>query len=344
MELFIFLASPIFATLSSLSIIYSIRFLDAIEREPLKPIIAAFAWGIASAIAILIFPFSIGNYIINTLDLDPNLSEVFGTIIDAPIKEEIYKFIGLFFVFKTFKKEFHSLTDFVVYSCLVAAGFQFIENIIYLWGTLGYENDITYYWNMQLTGRVIESGYMHVLFTAWSGVGLWFYKKSTKIKLNFLFFVLIAIGLHFFNNLSSVFSSFESSNSIAAINYLGNISYAITRALSIALFITLIGFSVIRDINYLNFFIFEIHDQNLLEKPQLQTLKVLSNPIYHLLARYKWSWRLFKVHKTSPVSRDIFNSFSKYALSYSDEYINYEKKERKIILSNAINLMSNISS
>ena len=153
MELFIFLASPIFATLSSLSIIYSIRFLDAIEREPLKPIIAAFAWGIASAIAILIFPFSIGNYIINILDLDPNLNEVFGTIIDAPIKEEIYKFIGLFFVFKTFKKEFHSLTDFVVYSCLVAAGFQFIENIIYLWGTLGYENDITYYWNMQLTGR-----------------------------------------------------------------------------------------------------------------------------------------------------------------------------------------------
>ena len=197
---------------------------------------------------------------------------------------------------------------------------------------------------MQLTGRVIESGYMHVLFTAWSGVGLWFYKKTTKIKPNFLFFVLISIGLHFFNNLSSVFSSFESSNSIAAVNYLGNISYAITRALSIALFITLIGFSVIRDINYLNFFIFEIHDQNLLEKPQLETLKVLSNPIYHLLARYKWSWRLFKLHKTSPVSRDIFNSFSKYALSYSDEYINYEKKERKIILSNAINLISNISS
>ena len=64
MELFIFLASPIFATLSSLSIIYSIRFLDAIEREPLKPIIAAFAWGITSAIAILIFPFSIGTILL----------------------------------------------------------------------------------------------------------------------------------------------------------------------------------------------------------------------------------------------------------------------------------------
>ncbi len=111
MELFIFLASPVLATLSSLSIIYSIRFLDAIEREPLKPIIASFFLGIASAIAILIFPFSIGNYLINSLDLDPNLRDVFGTIIDAPLKEEIYKFIGLFFVFKAFKKEFHSLTD-----------------------------------------------------------------------------------------------------------------------------------------------------------------------------------------------------------------------------------------
>ena len=343
MELFIFLASPIFATLSSLSIIYSIRFLDAIEREPLKPIIAAFAWGIASAIAILIFPFSIGNYIINTLDLDLNLSEVFGTIIDAPIKEEIYKFVGLFFVFKTFKKEFHSLTDFVVYSCLVAAGFQFIENIIYLWGTLGYENDITYYWNMQLTGRVIENGYMHVLFTAWSGVGLWFYKKSTKIKLNFLFFILIAIGLHFCNNLSSVFSSSESSNSIAAINYLGNISYAITRALSIALFITLIGFSVIRDINYLNFFIFEINDQNSLNNAQLQTLKLLSNPIHHLLAKYKWSWRFFNLHKSSPIRRDIFNIFSKYALTYSDEYSGKESDDKKIVLLNAKKLISDNS-
>ena len=343
MELFIFLSSPVLATLSSLSIIYSIRFLDAIEREPLKPIIASFFFGIASAIAILIFPFSIGNYLINSLDLDPNLSDVFGTIIDAPLKEEIYKFIGLFFVFKAFKKEFHSLTDFVIYSCLVAAGFQFIENIIYLWGTFGYENDMTYFWNMELTGRVIENGYMHILFTAWSGFGLWFYKKSTNKKLSFIFFVLLAIGLHFFNNLSSVFSSLESSNSYSAINYLGNFSYAITRAFSIAIFISLIGFSVIKDINYLNFFIFEIYDQNSLDKPQLNTLKELSNPINHLLARYKWSWRLFNLHKSSPLRRDVFNTFSKYALTYSDEYSGKENDDKKIVLLNAKKLISDNS-
>ena len=90
----------------------------------------------------------------------------------------------------------------------------------------------------------------------------------------------------------------------------------------------------------MNFFIFEIHDQNSLEKPQLQTLKELSNPINHLLARYKWSWRLFNLHKSSPIRREVFNTFSKYALTYSDEYGGEESDNKKIVLLNAKNLIS----
>ena len=87
----------------------------------------------------------------------------------------------------------------------------------------------------------------------------------------------------------------------------------------------------------------EIYDQNSFNNAQLQTLKLLSNPIHHLLARYKWSWRLFNLHKSSPIRRDIFNIFSKYALTYSDEYSGKESDDKKIVLLNAKKLISDNS-
>ena len=128
MDFFLFL-SPICVCLSSFFIIYTIRFFDIVEKEPLKPILFAFILGIASAFStgILISYIPTPTLLLAVLlDLGEVTYENLYTFIDAPLIEELLKFVGLIIVYKFFKRDFHTLTDFIIYGCVVAAGFQFL--------------------------------------------------------------------------------------------------------------------------------------------------------------------------------------------------------------------------
>ncbi len=332
MEEFIIFVSPIIAIISSFFIIYTIRFLDVIEKEPLKTIFFAFIAGIISTFLTLIlqniFPTpatiisSLGNFSDSTFY---NLQVVF----DAPIIEEFLKLFCLFILYKFFKKDFHSLTDFIVYSCIVASGFQFIENLLYLFGTLNSENPI-YDWVQMANSRLITSGYMHLLWTAWSGLGLWILKqKNSKNYPSIFFFYLIATSLHALNNLAAVIE----------LPFL----YEIIRSVSLAGFISLLGISIIRDVKIFNEFAKELYLLNSFNKDQILIIKELEDPIINIFAKYKWSWRIFKYYNKPSFNRNVYNDFSFCALSYSDDFSEGNPQIKKNYLTKALSLISTIS-
>ena len=181
MESFLILLRPFIAGLASYAIINSIRFIDAIEKEPIKPIISSLIIGIAVAfICSGGYFFDIGYQLALIFNGDEKMQKVLSIVIDAPLNEELLKAIGLLIVFKYFRKEFDSLTDFVIYACFVAIGFQFLENLGYMLFALDSTENAIEAWNSELTYRVVDSGFMHLIWTSWSGVGLWLFCHGEK--------------------------------------------------------------------------------------------------------------------------------------------------------------------
>ena len=115
MESFLIVLSPFIAGIASYSIIYSIRFIDAIEKEPIKPILISLIIGTGVAfICGYGYFLDIGYQLALILNGGEEMQEALSTVIDAPLNEELLKAIGLLIVFRCFRKEFDSLTDFVI--------------------------------------------------------------------------------------------------------------------------------------------------------------------------------------------------------------------------------------
>tara|TARA_B100000242_G_scaffold294037_1_gene274335 strand:+ start:337 stop:1374 length:1038 start_codon:yes stop_codon:yes gene_type:complete len=344
MNFFLFL-TPICVCLSSFFVIYTIRFFDVVEKEPLKPIIFAFILGIASAFSTVILISFLPTPTLlfsEFLDLGNGAYENLYTFIDAPLIEELLKFAGLIVVYKFFKRDFHTLTDFIIYGCVVAAGFQFLENLEYLIGSV-YEKDFVYSWNSMLSGRVIENGYMHLLWTSWSGVGLWVWERTNLKFSKTILFVFISILLHSLNNLAAVITGlfYDPNENFNSFYYLGEFLYPVIRSISLAGFLSIIGFALIRDVNLLNEFKFKIYNNSLSEL-EIRNLKKLANPISNIFARYKWSWRLYKKYEKTIIDRESYNTFSRYALSFSNEYVGNDEDKKKVYLEKAVNLLAAI--
>ena len=301
--------------------------------------------GIASAFStgLLISYFPTPSLLLaSLLDLGEETYENLYTFIDAPLIEELLKFAGLIVVYKFFKRDFHTLTDFIVYGCVVAAGFQFLENLEYLIGSV-YEKDFVYSWNSMLSGRVITNGYMHLLWTSWSGVGLWVWERTNLKFSKTILFVSISILLHSLNNLAAVISGlfYDPNENLNSFYYFGEFLYPVIRSISLAGFLSIIGFAVIRDVNLLNEFKFKIYN-NSLSDLKISNLKKLANPISHIFARYKWSWRLYNKYEKTIIDRESYNTFSRYALSFSNEYVGNDEDKKKVYLEKAVNLIAAI--
>ena len=232
-----------------------------------------------------------------------------------------------------FKKDFHTLTDFVIYACVVGAGFEFLENLVYLISSL-FEKDFFTAWSSQLVYRVVASGYAHSLFTSWSGLGLWILVKTNTTKIKGIFFISVSIALHFVNNFAAVLMSYS---------FLGNFLYVIARSFSLAGFLALIGFSLIRDFNLVNEFVFKIIETNSLNESEINSLKKLAKPVNNLFARSNWSWRISNRRKYTTIPRKAYVLFSKFALSFSDEYSGKDRLKKKIYLDKAVKLLTTIS-
>lgn len=179
-----------------------VYWIDRYEKEPKLLLGAAFFWGVIFAAG--------GAFIINTIFgisifvvTGSEAASEFGTTsVVAPVVEEILKGMAVAIVFFTFRKEFDSILDGIIYGGIAGLGFAATENTLYIYRngylTAGWEGLFTL-----VIVRVVLVGWMHAFFTAFTGIGFAVTRTSnnTLVKIAAPFIGLaVAIGAHAFHN------------------------------------------------------------------------------------------------------------------------------------------------
>jgi RsiW-degrading membrane proteinase PrsW (M82 family) len=144
--------------------------LDRWEPEPPRLLLFAFLWGACfAALAALIL--NSGAEAVASLTLGSARSQVFSAVFVAPWVEEAMKgsFVLGLLLFR--RREFDGVLDGVVYAGIVAAGFAFTENILYL-GTAYAHGAADGGVLPVLIMRGVLSPFAHPLFTSMTGIGL----------------------------------------------------------------------------------------------------------------------------------------------------------------------------
>ena len=153
-------------------VVAAFLWMDRWEPEPPRVLLVAFLWGACFAtLAALILNSSAE---LATSSVLGDASSVFSAVFVAPWVEEFMKgsfLLGLL-IFR--RREFDGVLDGIVYAGVVAAGFAFTENILYLGqafasgAATGQSSDVL----AVLIMRGVFSPFAHPLFTSMIGIGL----------------------------------------------------------------------------------------------------------------------------------------------------------------------------
>ncbi|WP_060915800.1 PrsW family intramembrane metalloprotease [Microbacterium oleivorans] len=198
------IVSAVLALIPLTFVLLAIRIVDRWEPEPRGLIAFALVWGAVASVVL-----ALGVDLVITV-MAPGLPEVLGTVLQAPIVEEIAKGAGVLLIFVAARRAFDGPVDGVVYGALVGAGFAFTENILYFADSLitgGVENAaVTFFL------RGVLSPFAHVMFTAVTGYAL---GRAARTGARgaaalgpWVLGLVGAIGLHALWNGSTVFADF----------------------------------------------------------------------------------------------------------------------------------------
>lgn len=152
-------------------VVATFLWIDRWEPEPPRLLLFAFLWGACFA--------TLSALLINSsaallIDGVTGQGDLYGAVVVAPIVEEAFKgaFLVLLLIFRY--REFDGIVDGVVYAGLVAAGFAFTENILYIGrafaedgAALGPAGAVI----GVLVVRGVLSPFAHPLFTVLIGIG-----------------------------------------------------------------------------------------------------------------------------------------------------------------------------
>lgn len=174
---------------------------DRLESEPARVLWFAFLWGALVA--------TFGAMILNQLGVEiiaagGGDAMVLAPVLVAPVTEELLKGLGVAVIFFRMRREFNGITDGIVYAGIIAAGFAFVENILYL-GTAYVEIGTPGLVAIFIM-RCLVSPFAHPMFTIC--IGLAFGAIAHRRRLSSAWLVLLglagAIFLHFLWNYSAV--------------------------------------------------------------------------------------------------------------------------------------------
>ncbi len=165
---------------------------DRLEAEPPRMLWFAFLWGalVATAASIVL-----------SLGLTPMLeafgvpSEVAGSVVAAPVVEEFAKCAGVLVIFAMARREFNGVVDGIVYAGMVAIGFAFVEDILYLassYEVLGQSGLISIF-----VIRCLFTPFAHPMFTVCFGIalGMVAHKQHARYVVPAIGF-MAAVGAH----------------------------------------------------------------------------------------------------------------------------------------------------
>ena len=143
--------------------------LDRYEREPMRVVLACFAWGAIGAILLSIIASLIFEDVISGL-IGPEFAPGLTIVVGAPLIEETCKGIALLAVLFFARDEFDSTLDGLVYGALVGAGFAMTENILYF-GQTYLEGGLGPFGAL-VVARAVFGGLAHPAYTAVTGAAL----------------------------------------------------------------------------------------------------------------------------------------------------------------------------
>jgi RsiW-degrading membrane proteinase PrsW (M82 family) len=183
--------------------------LDRYDPEPLWLLALAFSWGalvsvIVSFILNTVFGIAVG------VTVSPELGQIGGAVISAPIVEEASKGVGLLILLIFFRRYFDDILDGIVFAGVIALGFATVENVLY------YGRGIA---ESGLPGLVllffmrgILSPFAHVSFTSMTGIGCGIARESHNTAVKILVPIagyIGAVSLHMLWNGMAVFGGFR---------------------------------------------------------------------------------------------------------------------------------------
>ncbi|MBN1146869.1 MAG: PrsW family intramembrane metalloprotease [Anaerolineales bacterium] len=179
-----------------------IYWLDRYEKEPKILLWAVFTWGtvVAAGAAFLINSLlGMGMYLFTNSEAAAEMAT--GALV-APVVEELLKGFAVLVIFLTFRHEFDTLMDGVVYAAIVGLGFAASENTFYIY-THGYqENGFGgLFWLVFV--RVVLVGWQHPFYTAFTGIGLAASRLSRDVQVKLVAAsagLLAAIAAHAVHN------------------------------------------------------------------------------------------------------------------------------------------------
>ncbi|MCH8613493.1 PrsW family intramembrane metalloprotease [Arsenicicoccus dermatophilus] len=193
----------IFAALPLGIVVPSFLWIDRLEAEPRWLLLVALAWGalVATAVALVA---NTGTMAIIAGATGESPTSV-GAVLVAPVVEETAKGLGLVLVLRLQRWELDGVVDGLVYAGIIAAGFAFGENILYLGRAFNEAGAEGLFATFLLRGVV--GPFAHPIFTCCTGfgVGVATYRRPGVVRvLAPLLGWTLAVALHAAWNLSAV--------------------------------------------------------------------------------------------------------------------------------------------
>lgn len=149
--------------------------LDRFEPEPKGMLLFAFGWGACVATLGAALLNDVGGYLLGATGEDDPVIALFV----APPVEEALKGSALLLLLLFRRKEIDGVLDGMVYAGLCAAGFAFVEDIVYL--ANGYADSGEQGLLGTFVVRVLMSPFAHPMFTICTGIGIGIAATSTGL-------------------------------------------------------------------------------------------------------------------------------------------------------------------
>jgi len=147
-----------------------IYWLDRYEKEPLALLGGVFGWGAVVAVfGALGLQLVMGKGVL-ALTGSEMVEEIAGSSIFAPLTEEVLKGLAVLLVFLSFRYEFDSLLDGIVYAAIAALGFAATEDMLYYYSAY-MDKGVTGMFSLVFL-RFVIFGWQHAFFTSFTGIGL----------------------------------------------------------------------------------------------------------------------------------------------------------------------------
>ncbi|MBX9246044.1 PrsW family intramembrane metalloprotease [Actinotalea ferrariae] len=156
-------------------VLLAVRWVDRWEPEPWQALAVAFGWGASVSVLVALVLNTGAMMALVATGSSALQADIIGAAVVAPITEESIKALGVLIVFLVWRRSFDGPVDGLVYAATVAAGFAFVENILYFGSTMAATEGIPGGGSAVVSiflMRGVMSPFAHLLFTACTGLAL----------------------------------------------------------------------------------------------------------------------------------------------------------------------------